>query len=262
MPYLTAQPVFPIRSYCQKTRRVLYKGKFIAITGNIMASIQMNEDATAENRFNMVECQLKPSGIRDYRVTRQMSSVPREAFITGTSRDLAYADLQLQCSAADAERTMLTPTALALLIELADIQQDDVVLDIAGGTGYSAAVLAGLASTVIALEDDEAFNEKAGNIWQDLGVDNAVAVCGPLTQGQAKQGPFDVIFINGCLTTKPEALLGQLAENGRLVCVQKVDGTQKAHIYRRIGDRLSAHIAFDNAAPDLAVFDPVAAFEF
>ncbi|RPF97003.1 MAG: protein-L-isoaspartate O-methyltransferase, partial [Rhizobiales bacterium TMED162] len=246
MPYLTAQPVFPIRSYCQKTRRVLYRGKLIAITGNIMAAIQMNEDATAENRFNMVECQLKPGGIRDYRVTRQMSSVPREAFITGTSRDLAYADLQLQCSAADTERTMLTPTALALLIELADIQQDDVVLDIAGGTGYSAAVLAGLASTVIALEDDEAFNEKAGNIWQDLGVDNAVAVCGPLTQGQAKQGPFDVIFINGCLATKPEALLGQLAENGRLVCVQKVDGTQKAHIYRLIGDRLSAHIAFDN----------------
>lgn len=227
-----------------------------------MAAIQMNADATTENRFNMVECQLKPGGIRDYRVTRQMSSVPREVFVTGTSRNLAYADLQLQCSAADAERTMLTPTALALLIELADIQQDDVVLDVAGGTGYSAAVLAGLASTVIALEDDEAFNEKAGNIWQDLGVDNAVAVCGPLTQGQGKQGPFDVIFINGCLATKPDALLGQLAENGRLVCVQKVDGTQKAHIYRLIGDRLSVHIAFDNAAPDLAVFEPVLEFKF
>lgn len=227
-----------------------------------MAAIQMNADATTENRFNMVECQLKPGGIRDYRVTRQMSSVPREVFVTGTSRNLAYADLQLQCSAADTERTMLTPTALALLIELADIQQDDVVLDVAGGTGYSAAVLAGLASTVIALEDDEAFNEKAGNIWQDLGVDNAVAVCGPLTQGQGKQGPFDVIFINGCLATKPDALLGQLAENGRLVCVQKVDGTQKAHIYRLIGDRLSVHIAFDNAAPDLAVFEPVLEFKF
>ena len=54
----------------------------------------------------------------------------------------------------------------------------------------------------------------------------------------------------------------QLADNGRFVCVQKVDGTQKAHIYRRIGDRLSAHIAFDNVAPELAVFDPVPGFEF
>lgn len=227
-----------------------------------MAATQMNEVSTAENRFNMVECQLKPGGIRDYRVTKHMNSIPREAFIGGTSRDLAYADLQLQCVAGEATRTMLTPTALALMIELADIQADDVVLDIAGGTGYSAAVLAGLASTVIALEDDEAFNEKAGAIWQELGIDNAVAVCGPLPEGQAKQGPFNVIFINGCLADTPVTLLEQLAEDGRLVCVQKVDGTEKAHIYRRIGDRLSTQIAFDNAAPDLTVFDPVPTFEF
>lgn len=227
-----------------------------------MAAVQMNENATTENRFNMVECQLKPGGIRDYRVTRQMGCVPREAFISSATRELAYADLELQCSAADAARTMLTPTALALLIELADIQKDDVVLDIAGGTGYSAAVLAGLASTVIALEEDESFCEKAGNIWQDLGVDNAVSVCGPLPQGQAKQGPFDVIFINGCVATPPTILLEQLTEKGRLVCVQTIDGTQKAHIYRRINDRIASHIAFDIAAPDLTAFDPAPAFEF
>lgn len=227
-----------------------------------MSSPQMNEAATAEYRFNMVECQLKPGGIRDYRVTRQMGCIPREAFIGGTARDLAYADLELECNSGEAGRTMLTPTALARLIELAEVQAEDAVLDIAGGTGYAAAVLAGLASTVIALEDHEGFGEKAGAIWQQLGIDNAVAVCGPLTEGQAKQGPFDVIFINGCLASEPSALLAQLAEGGRLVCVRKVDGTEKAHIYRRIGDRLSTHIAFDNAAPDLVVFDPVPAFEF
>ena len=227
-----------------------------------MAATQMNEVSTSENRFNMVECQLKPGGIRDYRVTKNMNAIPREAFIGGASRDLAYADLQLQCAAGEASRTMLTPTALALLIELADIQAEDVVLDIAGGTGYSAAVLAGLASTVIALEDDESFSEKAGNIWQDLGVDNAVSVCGPLPQGQAKQGPFDVIFINGCVATPPTILLEQLTEKGRLVCVQNIEGTQKAHIYRRINDRIASHIAFDIAAPDLTAFDPAPAFEF
>ena len=227
-----------------------------------MAANQMNEISTAENRFNMVECQLKPGGIRDYRLTSHMNSIPREAFISGTVRDLAYADLQLQCAAGEASRTMLTPTALALLIELADVKPEDVVLDIAGGTGYSAAVLAGLSSTVIALEDNEAFNEKASEIWQELGIDNAVAVCGPLPDGQAKQGPFNVIFVNGCLGETPNALLEQLTDNGRLVCVQKVDGTEKAHIYRRIGDRLSIRVGFDSAAPRLAVFDPVPTFEF
>ena len=227
-----------------------------------MAATQMNEVSTVENRFNMVECQLKPGGVRDYRLTKNMNAIPREAFISGTSHDLAYADMELQCVAGEATRTMLTPTALALLIELAEVQPDDVVLDIAGGTGYSTAVLAGLASTVIALEDDEAFCEKAGSIWQDLGIDNAVSVCGALTDGQAKQGPFDVIFINGCLSVTPEKLLEQLIENGRLVCMQKFDGTAKAVIYRRIGDRMSNQIAFDNVAPDLTGFDPDPVFEF
>ena len=87
-----------------------------------MAATQMNEISTAENRFNMVECQLKPGGIRDYRLTKHMNSIPREAFISGTARDLAYADLQLQCAAGETSRTMLTPPAGALLIELADVQ--------------------------------------------------------------------------------------------------------------------------------------------
>ena len=71
-----------------------------------------------------------------------------------------------------------------------------------------------------------------------------------------------MIFVNGCLAETPNALLEQLTDNGRLVCVQKVDGTEKAHIYCRAGDRLSTQIAFDNAAPGLAVFDPVPTFEF
>lgn len=227
-----------------------------------MVAMQINQDTGAEARFNMVECQLKPAGVRDYRLTLQIGKMPREAFISDTAYDLAYADLELQCRAGEAARTILTPTAFARLAELADIQAEDVVLDIAGGTGYSAAVLAQLASTVIALEDDEAMVTRAGEIWQALGVDNAVGVCGPLNEGQAKQGPFNVIFINGCLADLPEALLEQLAEGGRLVCMRMVDGTSKAHIYKRIGDSFSARSAFDMTAPRLTAFDPAPEFQF
>ena len=85
---------------------------------------------------------------------------------------------------------------------------------------------------------------------------------GALPEGQGKQGPFDVIFVNGCIASRPEALLSQLADGGRLVCAHSVDGTQKAHIYRRIGDGISAKIAFDVAVPHLSVFDPAPVFEF
>lgn len=227
-----------------------------------MVTAQINDDASLEARFNMVECQLKPGGIRDYRLTLQVSRIAREAFVASEARDLAYADLQVPCHAGEATRVMPTPTAFALLAELANVQADDVVLDIAGGSGYSAAVLAGLSSTVIALEDDEAMVEKASAIWQQLDIDNAVGVCGPLNEGQAKQGPFDVILINGCVAELPQALLAQLVDAGRLICVQPVDGTQKAHIYRRIGDSFSCKAAFDCAVPNLTAFDPAPGFEF
>ena len=227
-----------------------------------MVATQLNDDIGAQARFNMVECQIKPGGVRDYRLTLHLARLPREVFVSSDVRDLAYADLEIECMAGEANRTLLTPTAFARLAELADVQADDVVLDIAGGTGYSAAVLAGLASTVILLEDDESLGEKASAIWQDLGIDNAVAVSGALPLGQAKQGPFDVILINGCIAELPEALLGQLTEGGRLVCVQWVDGVSKAHNYRRIGDSFAARAAFDLSAPRLTSFDPVPVFEF
>lgn len=254
----TVQPVFIVKS----NSAAYTVNEINQPVRDAMPVTQIKEDSIEELRFNMVECQLKPAGVRDYNLTDQIGRVQREAFVAGTAREIAYADIELVCSAGGFERKIMTPTAFALMAELAEIKADDVVLDIAGGSGYSAAVMAGLASTVIALEEDEAMVEKAGGIWQELGIDNAVAVQGALPDGQAKQGPFDVIFINGCIAQTPDALLAQLAEDGRLVCVHMVDGTQKAHIYRRIGDGISTRVAFDVAVPNLSVFDPAPKFEF
>ena len=222
----------------------------------------LDDDIYAQARFNMVECQIKPGGVRDYHITKLIGNLPREAFIGGAGRDIAYADVELECSAGDGVRKMLTPLAFARLAELSALTVNDVVLDVAGGTGYSAAVLAGRASTVIALEENEAFSEKASAVWQELGIDNAVAVTGGLKQGQAKQGPFDVIFINGCVAQVEQDLLAQLAPSGRLVCAQMVGGSSKAVVYQRIGDSFSSRSAFDLTAPHLTDFDVEAGFEF
>ncbi len=227
-----------------------------------MGARQIDDDVAAQLRLNMVECQIKPGGVRDYCLTLHIGRIPREAFVGGDVRDLAYADMELECVVGEAARSMLTPTAFARLAELAEVKPDDVVLDIAGGTGYSAAVLAGMATTIIALEESEAMGEKASAIWQSLDVDNAVTVSGALCEGQAKQGPFDVILINGCVAELPKALLNQLADGGRLVCAQIVDGTSKAHIYRRMGDGFASQAAFNLTAPRLKAFDPDLKFEF
>ena len=144
----------------------------------------LDDDPVSQTRLNMVEGQLKPGGVRDYALTRMIGTISREAFVAADVRAVAYADRELPSQAGDARRQLLAPLTFARLAELASLGGDDVVLDIAGGTGYSAAVIAGLVNTVIALEDDEAFCEKAGAIWQDIGVDNAVAVQGHWPRGR------------------------------------------------------------------------------
>ncbi len=222
----------------------------------------LEDDLVSQTRLNMVEGQLKPGGVRDYALTKMIGTISREAFVGSDVRAVAYADRELPSQAGDARRVLLSPLAFARLAELAELRADDVVLDIAGGSGYSAAVIAGLVNTVIALEDDEAFCEKAGTIWQEIGVNNAVAVQGRLAEGQAKQAPFNVIFINGCVADVPRDLLGQLVDAGRLVCVQEVDGAQKAIIYTRIDDSFARRIAFDICAPELESFKPAPKFQF
>lgn len=220
------------------------------------------DDPTTQARFNMVECQLKPGGVRDPQITARVAQIPRDAFVAETARDVAYADRVVMSTAGEASRPLLSPLSFGLLAELAAISDDDILLDIGGGTGYAAAVLAGLAGTVIGLEDDARFGEKASAIWRELGVDNAVAVTGALLEGQAKQAPFDVIFVNGEIADVPESLLAQLEDGGRLVCVQRVDGAPRGVVHRRIGADFVRRVGCDMSAPHLAAFDPPPTFEF
>ncbi len=220
-------------------------------------------DIMAIARYNMVESQIKPSGVTDDRLCRIMSQVAREAFVPSSLRDMAYADCAVNMAAGHASRLLPPPTAFARLCALANIQSSDIVLDIAGGTGYAAAIFAHLANMVIALEEDESFCVRAGEIWQDLKVDNAVAVTGELALGQAQHAPFDVIFINGLVQDVPQTLLDQLAINGRLICaIIDEKGAQKACAFTRHKDTISTYYAFDVNLPDVSAFNREATFQF
>ncbi len=152
---------------------------------------------------------------------------------------------------------------LARLLQAAAVEPGDVVLDIGCGTGYASAILAQLAATVVALESDHGLAEQAGRTLSELGVDNVLVVEGALTEGYAKQAPYNVIVLGGSVAEVPQTIYDQLAEGGRLVAVvREPAGLGRGTLMQRIAGAPSSRVLFDAATPFLPGFTRKAGFVF
>lgn len=167
-------------------------------------------------RRNMVEGQLRAMGVRDEAVLTAMESLPREHFAPPALQSTAYRDGELPLTPG---RVLLAPPVLARLVEAARLQRTDRVLDIAPGTGYSTALLAALSRFAIGVEEDSELARVAMENLTATETQNARIEGGPLVSGWRAPEPYQAILINGGVSFLPDALLAQLAEGGRLVCV-------------------------------------------
>jgi protein-L-isoaspartate(D-aspartate) O-methyltransferase len=216
-------------------------------------------------RKTMVESQVMTSGVTDKQVLAAMESVPRERFVPDAKRTLAYLgdDLCIKDATDNSpSRFLMDPRVLGKLAELAAPVPTDLVLDIGPATGYSTALLAQLADTVVAIECDSELAERASATLLELGVDNAAVIVGPLEEGNTKQGPFDVIFLNGSVPSVPNGLLEQLKDGGRLVAVVSEGNVGKARIYTKSGENSAHRDSFDAGIHALPGFDVAKTFTF
>ncbi|MGH1418384.1 MAG: protein-L-isoaspartate O-methyltransferase family protein [Hyphomicrobiaceae bacterium] len=217
-------------------------------------------------RLNMVESQVRPSDVTDRRVLAAMTNTPREAFVPAPLRSLAYMDdgiaLTTGKNGQKPVRAMMAPRVLAKLLQALDLTETDVVLDIGCATGYSTAILAAIAETVVALEADPEWTEQASENLSSLGLDNTAVVTGVLKDGYASEGPYDAIFLGGTVAMVPEDLLDQLKDGGRLVTVVAEGPLSRAVIWRRSGEIFDREDAFEASAPELPGFERKAEFTF
>jgi protein-L-isoaspartate(D-aspartate) O-methyltransferase len=132
---------------------------------------------------------------------------------------------------------------------------------VACGLGYTTAVLAELGAEATGLEESADLAAAAQARLAEVGVPARV-VHGRLEQGHAQAAPYDAILVNGAIEVRPEGLLRQLAEGGRLVCVQGRGRSARATLYVRSGDAFGQRSLFDAAAPPLAGFQAEPGFVF
>jgi protein-L-isoaspartate(D-aspartate) O-methyltransferase len=219
----------------------------------------------AQARRMMVDCQIRTFDVHDIPLLAAFDEVPRERFVPAGRESLAYSDLDLPVSdgRADAERRfMLKPMVLARMIEALEIEPGAKALDVACGLGYASAVMARLGADVVALESSEAAAAAARERLATLGFEGVTTVSGPLEQGHAPRAPYDAILVNGLVEVKPQALLDQLADGGRLVCIEPRGRTGRAVLYVRSRDSFGSRAMFDAGAPALPAFKAEPGFVF
>lgn len=204
----------------------------------------------------MIDSQLKPCGVINPRTSAAFFAVAREDFVAEGRRGLAYVDAPQPLGNG---RELLSPLSLGLLIEDAHVKPGETALIIAGGSGYSAAVLAELGATVTLVESDPALAARARTLLGPA----ARVVEGPLEAGATDGAPYDLILIDGGVEFVPDTLIAQLAEGGRMVAiVHGSDGVGRASKgLKRAGIvRLEA---FDEAAAAiLSPFRKATEFQF
>lgn len=217
----------------------------------------------AQARRTMVDTQVRPSDVTDLRLIAAMQEVPRERFVPPARQPIAYLDSDLPVTdGGSAPRALLKPMVFSKLLQAAAVTETDHVLDVASATGYSSAVLARLAGSVVALEEDTTLAKATSAVLAALGVDNVTTAWGPLNAGWDKAAPYDVIIIEGAVEVVPDALFGQLKDGGRLITVVGAGPMGKAMIYRNAGGHVTAQLLFDAAAPLLPGFAKPLAFVF
>lgn len=202
-------------------------------------------------RTMMVDTQVRPSDVTKFPIIAALLDVPREAFVPAALREAAYVGENLTVASG---RVLLEARTFAKMLDALDIQPEELVLDVGCVLGYSTAVIARLCEAVVAVEEIEGKAAEAQALLAAGGADNAHVVAGPLAEGAAKHGPYDVIVVEGAAEQVPPALLDQLKDGGRVGCLFMEAALGVCRIGYKHGGTVTWRSAFNAGAPVLPGF--------
>jgi protein-L-isoaspartate(D-aspartate) O-methyltransferase len=216
-------------------------------------------EAQRARRLVMVNSQLRTGDVVDQEVLAAFLETRRETFVAPDFVELAYLDRDVPALGAK-RRRLLPPLTLARMLQGAAVKAGERALDVGGGSGYGAAILAFMGAKVVALESDPGASAAARQLLS--GLEKVTVVQGPLDTGAKTLGPFDLIVVEGAFRVSPDPLLALLAEGGRLVGIDATMGATQAALYEKRGEGVSRRALFETAADTLDGFQPGVSFVF
>jgi protein-L-isoaspartate(D-aspartate) O-methyltransferase len=216
----------------------------------------MTEHNYEHMRRAMIANLLRTTGTNDPRVLAAFGEIARERFMPLERLPLAYADALVPLKPG---RDMNNPMALGRLLTEAATREGERALVVGAATGYAAAILSRLVGSVVAVEEDA---DLAGFAREALAGYPVTLVEGPLAQGHAAGGPYDLILIDGAVEFVPDALVAQLVDGGRVAAAVLEEGVSRLSIGRKAGEGFGTAAFSDAAAAILPGFTRPRAFSF
>ncbi len=211
----------------------------------------------ATRRTMMVDTQVRPSDVTRFPIIEAMLAVPREDFVPADKLEAAYVGDNVSLGG---QRVVLEPRTLAKMLDSLDIRQDELVMDLGCGLGYSSAVIARMAAAVVAVEEQEDLAQDAQAALSRVGADNVILHGGTIADGAAAHGPYDVIVIEGAVEHLPESILSQLKDGGRIAALFAEGELGVVRIGYKIDGEMNWRFAFNAGAPVLPGFERHRAF--
>ncbi len=220
----------------------------------------MDQMTLERARENMIENQVRAWDVLDQRVLDVMTAVPREDFVPGAYRDLAFADTEIPLGRGQA---MMAPKVEGRLLQALDVQPSEKVLEVGTGSGYATALLAELGGHVHSVEIFPEFTARAEQSLAAHGIRNATLEVGDAAQGWERHAPYNVIAVTGSLYLLPEAFRHSLKVGGRLfVVLGEAPAMQAMLITRRGEDGWSQESLFETVLAPLVNAAPPERFVF
>lgn len=165
-------------------------------------------------REEMIKRFVVDTGIKDERIIAAMRKIPRHLFVEPVLAHQAYSGATLPIGFG---QTISHPSTVAWMTEALEIEDNERILEIGTGSGYQAAVLAEMGAKVFTVERIAQLAEKARRLFNELGYYSIAVQTGDGTVGWTQYAPFDKIIVTAGSPEIPDALIDQLADNGRLI---------------------------------------------
>ena len=168
----------------------------------------------------VINNQLLPNNITNESVLKLFRLIDKVSFFDEADNSMASVDDNFFFNE---KRFMLKNSIIGKLLNLIVDRNYSNALNVGSGTGFTSAILSQISSFVISLESDKSLHEKEKKNLKIHEIENVKSVNEKLNNGYKNSMPYDLIFINGCLSESPKIFLDQLDRVGRMVCIESID---------------------------------------